>query len=833
MKKLLFLFLNVIIISFFSISASAIQWRLHSTFDDQISEVTDTPDAVYFLCSADIYNANIPAFANKWNFLFKYDKEADELINLNRQNLLSGQLISSMRYNPFRDYLTLIYDDGNIDLIYDNGDVVNIPDFKLSDAASKNVNYIFFDPAEPYIYLATDFGYIRIDDKNGNIKDSRNYGMKVETVGVFKGNILLNIGETTYYSPLSNPNFSVNDLKILDSLSTLREFMPIVGSDSLYCLNGYYGWGYIYRLEVENGNIVARGPFHASVITSITPSKEGYNIVTPDNILSISSNGLSNPRAIYPEDSGNKASSWDSKEFWIGKNRAGFYSRKSDGQGAWTLTRDIMAPNASNVFRASSMAYHPDYGMLVNNHGTDFNFPYISREEIPVLLSGLKDMRWSSLSPLRGDPVKEKIQYNPRGLAIDPRDNDKIYTGSYFSGLLRMSLSDPDDLLHLSNPSDPSASHPSFVKIVDNQKSWDMYDNFCPFSAPAFDKNGVLWTAFYNLDKNLKDDMHAELWYWTPEDRLASTNPSTFRAPSKLIYKNKGVSVGSIVRPLSLKGVENILLYAPNTSTRAFYLIDHNGTISDQNDDTEVEMSNLVDQDGSQVERSPILSLYEDHSANLVWVGTGDGVFTFNPASAMKNPSVVNRIKVARNDGTNLADYLLDKATVNAIEADSSGKKWFATSEGIVVTSSDGRSIVNQFTESNSPLPDNTVYSIAYNPSANSMMVSTAKGLAEIFLDQTTSGGSELNVRAYPNPVRPDYFGYVTIDGLPDNSLVKIADAAGGIVNETRAGANGEAKWDVADFHHKRVASGVYYILVSNGTDTSSWANVAKVLVVN
>ncbi len=74
-----------------------------------------------------------------------------------------------------------------------------------------------------------------------------------------------------------------------------------------------------------------------------------------------------------------------------------------------------------------------------------------------------------------------------------------------------------------------------------------------------------------------------------------------------------------------------------------------------------------------------VYALYEDMQTGLLWVGSDVGLFTINPRKFLSDNGKVNRIKVARNDGTNLADYLLNGVGVNDITSDSQGRKWFAT----------------------------------------------------------------------------------------------------------------------------------------------------------
>lgn len=832
MKRTLFIILTILALSVLLPGVSAAEWKLHSTFDNEIENVADTPDAVYFLCRADKYNPDLLSLSALHCFLFKYDKEADELIGMNRQNLLSDQNVTKIKYNPDRGYLLAAYDNGNIDLIFDDGTVKNVPGFMLSDVTPKNINYISFDPENSLAYIATDFGYISINDENATIKESRNYGKKISSMAVFKDHIFINVEETVYFSPLSSRNHSFDSFKVFPLVNAIREFMTVGGSDRMFCMQGHFSFGYIFCLTFENGEFKMSAPLVGDRYTGIGTTREGIAVATPSKTYFFNRNGSDSVIDMPADNKADVVSTWDGSEFWFASGRKGFHSARHSGN-TWSVTRDVMEPDASNVFRSSFMKYHPAYGLLVNNHGTDRNFPYNTTDDTPMLLSALKGMRWESKSPLRQNPEYSRLQINPNGLAVDPNDNDKVFTGSMCSGILRISLSDPDDILHMANPGDPTSGMSSFVKVAENQKAWGMPENFCCFSAPEFDRAGNMWIGYFDLDKNQGNNLHSELWYWTPENRLASKDAASFRPFGKIVIDGITASNTMFLKPLTMQGASNIVLYSPNDGTRMLCLIDHNGTLDNTSDDKIVRMVNIFDQDGTEVNLDYILSVFEDHDTGHVWVGTSDGLFTFRPSDAMKDPSRVNHIKVARNDGTDLADYLLDKAWISHISADPSGRKWFATSGGIVCTSADGRSILEQYTAENSLLPDNMVYNITYNPENNSMMISTAKGLAELFLTSAAAGEGKAKARAYPNPVRPDYFGYVTIDSLNDNALVKICDAAGGLVKELGLAPSGEIKWDVTNLYHQRVNSGVYYVLASDGPDGSGWSSVAKILVVN
>ena len=185
-----------------------------------------------------------------------------------------------------------------------------------------------------------------------------------------------------------------------------------------------------------------------------------------------------------------------------------------------------------------------------------------------------------------------------------------------------------------------------------------------------------------------------------------------------------------------------------------------------------------------------------------------------------------------RNDGTGLADYLLDGSQINCIAVDGANRKWIGTdNSGLFLVSADGSEVLRQFTTDNSYLSTNTIYSVCCNPTNNSVYVVTANDFLEYFSDTTPGSTSYSNVHVYPNPVHPDYMGSVTIVGLMDNSLVKIADSGGHVIKQLKS-TGGMATWDCVGDNGERVSTGVYYILASEKEGGSTHATVAKFVVV-
>ena len=79
-----------------------------------------------------------------------------------------------------------------------------------------------------------------------------------------------------------------------------------------------------------------------------------------------------------------------------------------------------------------------------------------------------------------------------------------------------------------------------------------------------------------------------------------------------------------------------------------------------------------------------------------------------------------------------------------------------------------------------------------------------------------TTGRTNINsVEIFPNPVRENYYGIITIDGLAFESNVKITDVSGNLVFETNSNG-GTAVWNGKDVNNKRVGTGVYLVFSSD-----------------
>ena len=127
-------------------------------------------------------------------------------------------------------------------------------------------------------------------------------------------------------------------------------------------------------------------------------------------------------------------------------------------------------------------------------------------------------------------------------------------------------------------------------------------------------------------------------------------------------------------------------------------------------------------------------------------------------------------------------------------------------------------------------MASNSIYRVCCNPNSNSVYLTTPDGVYEYFSDSSPAEADYNDIFAYPNPVRPDYLGDVTITGLMDNSLVKIADASGFVIRQLKS-TGGMVTWDCCDQYGERVKTGVYMVICSqaNGSGKSAVTKIAVI----
>ena len=212
---------------------------------------------------------------------------------------------------------------------------------------------------------------------------------------------------------------------------------------------------------------------------------------------------------------------------------------------------------------------------------------------------------------------------------------------------------------------------------------------------------------------------------------------------------------------------------------------------------------------------SNVNCMVEDKNQQI-WVGTDEGIAVFScPGSILDPLSTCKISERLTNTLDEYTEYLFETDAVTAIEIDGANRKWIGTSAGVWLLSEDGKDEIHSFNADNSPLPSNTILDIVVNKGTGEVFILTDQGIVSYFSDATEGAENHDEIKAYPNPVRPDYTGYISITGLVQDAFVKITDADGVLIDEGYA-LGGKYVWDGNDYNGQRARTGIYYVFSSN-----------------
>ncbi|MCA6068615.1 T9SS type A sorting domain-containing protein [Chryseobacterium sp. RG1] len=267
------------------------------------------------------------------------------------------------------------------------------------------------------------------------------------------------------------------------------------------------------------------------------------------------------------------------------------------------------------------------------------------------------------------------------------------------------------------------------------------------------------------------------------------------------------------------------LFWIPLPRSNEFLVYDHKQTIN-TSDDTEyiIHQSN-----GLPSNSEGTLSVAIDKSGDA-WIGTFTGLRILpNAATEIKSNPQLEPIVIEQGG---IAEELFKDSQILQIEVDAGNQKWVSVDGGgVYYLSASGEQTLKHFTKENSPLPTNSVTDIKVDKKTGRVYFVTYDGIVTYQGDvgDVTSGFG--NVLVYPNPVVYSNFkGKVTIKGLAEKTNIRITDAAGNLVHSAVA-RSGYYEWDLNNQRGTRVASGIYFVLMTNedGSDKAT----AKIAVVN
>jgi len=747
------------------------QWRMHVPASEAI----------------DLAVGNGYVMAALTSGVLEYDIAASENRILNNLNALSDIRVSCISYEPQSKSFFVGYENGNLDQITPDG-VINIPAIKLSEiTGNKRVNKIIVKNG--LAYAATGFAIVILDPIKNEVKD-------------------------TYYPP--NSAEGINDVAFLnDSIYALSDTKLCRGKITNAFLSDPLQWTTDLRPPVPvaarySELAVQQNELHISYIMN----------TVGDSIFKLTNSGL---EMVI----GTQFSNMDIKRFHVENDV--FYTYYTNAMIAFN---DDLSVNFGVEYYGTKAAFP---GKVLTDNGTiwvadqnrglvryqsPISYTFIQQEGPPktrffsvngakgkmIVTSGridrvvqsyfapaayaFEDESWK-LFDNTNQTIWPSYQLWDMGVAaVNSKDLNEIAIGGY----CKDALSIMNDGSQVSTVYTTSNS-PLDVTSVGN-------GNVC-LSGLEYDPDGNLWMVNCYTNEPLKV-------------RLADGTWQQFDTGTD----SKNVFTGKLA--IDYNGNKWFGIYG-----KGMVGFNDNETPSNTADDTYKILETGEGVGNLPSENVTAIAVDLD---NEIWIGTDNGfAVLYNSDGIFSGSGTYDASRILITYEGNV-ENLLGSTPITDIEIDGGNRKWIGTaSTGIFLLSADGQEVLAQYTQDNSPLISDNIMDMEFNHITGELFIITDQGLVSFRTDASQDDETYATTTVFPNPVKPDYFGPITIQGIRYDSDVKITDVAGNLVYKTTSNG-GTATWNGKTLTGENVASGVY--LIWTATNTGKSKKVGKVAVI-
>lgn len=710
--------------------------------------------------------------------LFSVDRADESITYWNKSTGLNGSTVSHIAYDAANGVLLIAYADGRMDLLDDEGNVTQMPDlFMKAGSVSVQINCIHV--GSRYTYIGTNFGIVAINTRKAEMADTYYIGSEAAAVEVQQ---IVSMGDSLYafsYDKMYLASLKDNLVdytfwhsqnipceKVQQAL-VWRDAIYTLQHDSLYRREGTV-WQQVlpYALEWIHGCGGQLLTYRTNV--GLLRLKED------DTTEGISANYVAKD-AVY-----------SLGEYWLAEDSKGLVRLGSSGD-----TRFIPEGPMSNFGYRLQVAHDRLYVAPGGRWASQF-----SRQCGMSIYDGNQwlGIPWQDTWYYTSHDIRDVVGY-----AVDANDPTHFFVSTYGTGFFE--FRNNKGYKHF------DASNNSTLKPADTGLS-DYY--YTRTDGPMMDEQGNVWVLNATF-------IGAPLHVYTSTGQWCSI--PLYSGGESLVFETPtGIWIDQ-------RNSQYKWLFAQRGKPQVV-LLDDGGTPTYSGDDRCMARSTFTDQNGNVLSPANFRCFAQDQTKRI-WVGTDKGIILFPASMDFFTSSSCRRIIIPRNDGTGLGDYLLGDEQINCLAVDGGNRIWIGTENSGLYLIEDDTITVAHFTETNSLLPSNSVQSIAIMPKTGEVFVGTDRGIASYRSDASEAQTTMSGAYAYPNPVRPDYGGMISITGLMDNTVVNIVDASGNLVCKTKS-HGGTAVWDGKLPDGRRATAGVYTALCN----AKGGHTVVKILVI-
>lgn len=692
---------------------------------------------------------------------------------------LSDIEIKTSAYNSENKILILGYDNGNIDLLTNNG-IINIPDLKNKQTTySKSIRNIY--TKGNYAYLSTGLGIVVVDLLKKEIKDTYSIYDNIQLLTIndfeeFNEYYYAATEKGIYKISKNSPNLSnylywtkVNDIPSSDKNFSQME----VFENKLFVAYKSTTWNGDIMYYFENNEWKFNENAKYISIVNITKSSNYLFLVKSDKIMVFNKNMEivenfdyyafninTSPNDIIEDKSGN---------FWISDYSEGLIKHiRNNG-----IYNEKYTPNGSFFYFASNFAFTPTQTYVsIGSKNTSWENAWV-----PGIIMVYENNMCDTIR-------LSELCFDINTIIVNPQNYTNVYAASFGKGILEIKNKKLSKIYDTTN----STLRPPLIWLSSIQTY-----------GQCFDKDNNLWVTNMLTPGLLNVRKANGQW------KAFSFNGISTRVSNVMIDK------------LNQKWVT-----LPKST--GIIVLNDNNTIDNTADD-QFKLINSAYGNGN-LPSTNINAVVEDREGKI-WIGTDAGLVVFyNPENIFSKYNFDAQPITIEQDGK--PQHLLGAENVTAIAVDAANRKWIGTqSAGIFLFSPDGQQEIYHFNKDNSPLLSNSISAIGINPYNGEVFISTENCIVSFKGDAIEGLEKYTNVYAYPNPVKEDFDGPVAIKGLITDSDVKITDVNGNLVYITKA-LGGQAIWNGKDLNNRKVNTGVYLVFCTN--EDGSESMVTKIL---
>lgn len=752
--------------------------------------------------------------------LLAYDAESNQSYTLDKLSpQLSDKNIANMGWSYSQKCLVLHYKNNNIDLLYPEKGygqdgrfrVVNVR--QIVDFGEEEVKITRMSVYGDWACLITAKGIIVFDVKGQTVRGYYKIGQTVKDAIVVNNKVYASVDQHVLMGKFTDDLYLPSSWQVAIPWVIVPQF---VGTDNG---NIYMAMEYFTSADGRTLQGIARmvfdneGNASAHLITSVAaPFKGNANgklvqFAVQNAIVAINTD--------QPDEVQYKLSA-PSTYSSITRTQQGLIMIPQGNNGL-----NVYSPSTASTELGTPIEtvgkfgprHNSSYSLLINNDRLFMGGSIFSGNYVEGFFGCYNGKEWSDMDEdnaqlSTSDEGRIFVRYtNTSHMAVDPFDPNHVFMASGMEGLYEYQ---DYKFINLYNCENSILTYPAKQGV-----SYETRNSNIRMGGCQFDAEGNLWMVNNFADHMLVVKKRNNEWTTVPFKAL-----DLMVCGERILFDSRGWAWVTCREWTAGQG-------------SGLGVLDYAGTIDNTADDRNAFFKKANNEDGTKCDLLGVKTIAEDKNGHI-WLGCESGIYEItDPETCFSQNFFVNQPKVPRNDGTDYADYLLTGTTVSAIAVDAGNRKWLGTfGAGLYLVNEDGSEILEHFQMDNSPLLSNNIYDLAIDPKNGRMYIATDQGLCSYNTGttETLPSLSKSNLRIYPNPIRPEYTGQLTVSGLTQGAEVKVLSTGGQLVARGTA-TGGSWQWDLTQqASGQRVAPGVYYIMVA--TADGKKAAAGKVVII-